>query len=421
MAQNVIYWKFDTNTLYIRGEDATGYTIWSIPSSNYSYSTVPWYSSRSSITSVIFETSIDITTMRYWFYNCTNFNQPITIPSSVTNMESCFSGCTNFNQPITIPSSVTNMYHCFFYCEAFNSTVTFQTPSSVTDMRYCFYNCTSFNQPINIPSSVTDMLCCFDSCTSFNQPVTIPNSAYNMNYCFRDCTSLNSTITINTDSSNYTDIFTDTSLPIYIKGVSKNLNSIANAYSNVSVKRSFLYRMLHYLTQLNAECDYLIRIAETSINVTTTFSSVLQSNLSGVTASTHSEYLIGNYLTVRAVINVNSTAQSTIGTGNVTNRLLCTIKIPDFYYPSSGDTSYASLTNEQKFTRASSVGSYSQAIPTGTSSGNAQPATFYISREYSGNDVLIHFTIGANIVSTTQYELCAIVPVTRIPFNYSEI
>ena len=398
MAQ-IIYWKINNGTLYIRGDSAQNYSEASMVNKPAA-SSWPWHNNRSDIINVVIETDISLSSMQYCFYQCVNLVSFTIQPScsiiDLSSMQSCFEGCTSFNQSITIPNSVSNMSHCF-------------------------QGCTSFNQPIVIPNNAGQLSECFRGCTSFNQPITIPNKVVMMNSCFYNCTSLNSTITINTDSSSYTYIFTGTSLPIYIKGISKNLNSIANEYSNVSVKRSFLYRILHYLTQLDAECDYLARIVETYVNVATTFSSVLQSNLSGVTASTHSEYLIGNYLSVRAVINVNSTAQSTIGKGNVTNRVLCTIKIPDFYYPSSGDTSYASLTNEQRFTRVSSVASYAHAIPTGSSSGNAQPATFYIAREYDGHNVLIHFTIAANIVSTTQYELCAIVPVTRIPFNYSEV
>ena len=289
MVQNVIYWKFDSNdgTLYIRGEDATGYTAWSIPNS-YSYSNVPWYSNRESIISAIIETNIDVTTMAYWFYKCSNFisfnladnvqinnvtnmnfcfaycssfNKSITIPNSVTTIGSCFYSCEAFNQSITIPNSVTNMSFCFYGCEAFNQSITI--PDSVTDMAYCFYNCTHFNQSITIPDSVTDMdycfyncthfdqqiiisdnvinmLYCFCKCISFNQSVIIPDSVTDMAYCFKECVSLNKLIIINSDGE-YLGLFLGTTLSISISGTSTNLNAIANSYSNVSVGSGIIY------------------------------------------------------------------------------------------------------------------------------------------------------------------------------------
>ena len=84
------------------------------------------------------------TNMARTFYNCNNFNQPVTIGNNVTDMYSTFQSCKNFNQPITIPDSVTNMYSTFFSCSNFNQLITI--PDSVTSIgNFTFYYCTIFS------------------------------------------------------------------------------------------------------------------------------------------------------------------------------------------------------------------------------------------------------------------------------------
>ena len=287
MAQNIIYWKFDNNTLYIRGENLSGYTLWYFSNAVSSASEVPWDSNRSSIYSVIIETTINVEWMNYWFYECSNlvsitnfnyihvvslyncfygctsFNQPITIPSSVTDMSYCFRECTSFNQPITIPSSVTNMSNCFRSCNSFDKSIIIS--NSVTDMSYCFYYCTSFNKPITIPSSVTnmtycfayssnfnsqvtfeipssvtDMRYCFYSCISFNKPITIPSSVTNMSNCFRSCTILNNNVVCFNYPTSYSNIFSATAKQITVTLIGdtacdhySDWATILNSYSNV--------------------------------------------------------------------------------------------------------------------------------------------------------------------------------------------
>jgi hypothetical protein len=118
-------------------------------------------------------------------------------------------------------------------------------------------------------------------------------------------------------------------------------------------------------------------------------------------------------------MNLTSSAQSAIGKGNVDNKELCAITIPDFHY--ANESEFGSLSNDERFYKVNGVTSHSQLVWTGTSSGNAQPASFAISRSYSGHDLVITFSIGANIVSTSQYNVDTIISVTRIPFNYAEV
>jgi hypothetical protein len=145
------------------------------------------------------------TNMACTFYNCFNFNQPVTIPNGVTNMMGTFLGCNSFNQPVTIPNSVTNMVETFMGCYRFNQPVTIS--NSVTNMVETFMGCYRFNQPVTIPNSVTNMVETFMGCSPFNQPVTISNSVTNMVETFMGCESFNQPVTIPNSVTNMVETF----------------------------------------------------------------------------------------------------------------------------------------------------------------------------------------------------------------------
>ncbi len=142
---------------------------------NYSsYSAVPWYTYRESITSVtiantvttlgsyVFDNCSNLTSVsmgtgvtfigNYAFYNCSKLTS-ITIPTSVTSIGTdAFSNCSALTS-VTIPSSVTSIGgYAFSNCSALTSVT---IPSSVTSIGgYAFYYCTGLTS-ITIPSSVT--------------------------------------------------------------------------------------------------------------------------------------------------------------------------------------------------------------------------------------------------------------------------
>jgi surface protein len=65
----------------------------------------------------------NITDISFMFWDCTNFNQPLSAwdTSNVTNMSEMFGYCTNFNQPLTTwnTSNVKNMHNMFDVCIIF--------------------------------------------------------------------------------------------------------------------------------------------------------------------------------------------------------------------------------------------------------------------------------------------------------------
>ena len=135
----------------------------------------------------------------YFLMGCYEFNQPITIPSSVFTISTNFLvNCPSFNQPLTIPSNVTSLGNYFLNsCYAFNQPITFQSVSTVIGA-YFLKGCYAFNQPITIPSSVASIETNFlDSCYAFNQPITIPSSVASIGNNFLvSCVSFNQPITI---------------------------------------------------------------------------------------------------------------------------------------------------------------------------------------------------------------------------------
>ena len=119
---------------------------------NYSsYSAVPWYAYRESITSVTIANTVT-TLGSYVFDNCSNLTS-VSMGTGVTFIGNyAFYNCSKLTS-ITIPTSVTSIgTDAFSNCSALTSVT---IPSSVTSIGgYAFYYCTGLTS-ITIPSSVT--------------------------------------------------------------------------------------------------------------------------------------------------------------------------------------------------------------------------------------------------------------------------
>ena len=112
----------------------------------------PWYSYRSSITSVsIIDEGIAPVSTAYWFYDLNNTSLTAIAgldkldTSNVRNMRSLFRHCealTSLNLSGFNTSNVTNMNNMFSSCQALTSLdlYSFNT-ANVTDMKYMFNDC----------------------------------------------------------------------------------------------------------------------------------------------------------------------------------------------------------------------------------------------------------------------------------------
>jgi len=137
---------------------------------NYSgYSSVPWHSYRTAITSITIENGAT-TICKYAFYFCTNLTS-IDIPESVTSIgNSAFRYCTNLTS-IDIPESVTSIGNYAF--EDCTNLASIDIPESVTSIGdNAFQNCTNLTS-IDIPFNVKKIgTLAFYGCSKLNS-VTI--------------------------------------------------------------------------------------------------------------------------------------------------------------------------------------------------------------------------------------------------------
>ncbi|MCD7770685.1 MAG: leucine-rich repeat protein [Oscillospiraceae bacterium] len=174
----------------------------------------PFYSSRSSITSVVIESGVT-SIGSYTFYGCTNL-ESVVIPDGITSIGYCaFKLCTSLTS-VVIPDGITSIGdEAFFQCTSLTSVTigrgitsigdsTFRVctslesiviPDGVTSIgSYAFYKCASLTS-INIPDSVTSIGdFAFSGCSSLTS-VDIPNGVTSIeNSTFSYCTSLESII-----------------------------------------------------------------------------------------------------------------------------------------------------------------------------------------------------------------------------------
>ena len=185
-----------------------------------SYNTIPWYSDRTSITSVLFKegNTIQPSSTSYLFYglsNVTSMDLSNLDTSSVTDMHRMF---TSYYSSIIIglevfdTSNVTDMSDMFFNCKLNSIDLSGWNTSNVTDMSGMFYNCSTLTS-IDLSgwntSNVTVMNNMFYECSSLT---SIDLSGWNtsnvtvMNNMFHGCSSLTSLDLSSFDTSNVTNM-----------------------------------------------------------------------------------------------------------------------------------------------------------------------------------------------------------------------
>ena len=152
-------------------------------------SSAPWYSSRSSITSVIISDGVTSIGEKAFQY-CSSLTS-VTIPNSVTSIGSnAFSGCSSLTS-FMIPNSVTSIGGgAFSGCSSLTS---LEIPNSVTSIGWgTFYGCSSLTS-VTIPNSVTSIGdYAFYGCSSLTS-VTIGNGVTSIgNSAFSVCSGLTS-------------------------------------------------------------------------------------------------------------------------------------------------------------------------------------------------------------------------------------
>ena len=154
-------WNLSNGTLTISGFGAmTDY-------SDNSSSRAPWYSSKSSIKSIVIEDGVE-SIGDYAFQHCYNLTS-ISIPNSVTNIGDYAFQYSKMTS-ITIPNSVIGIGKSVFY--ACSSLTSVTIPNSVTSIGdNAFQYCSSLTS-VTIPNSVTSIGgWAFDGCSSLTSVV----------------------------------------------------------------------------------------------------------------------------------------------------------------------------------------------------------------------------------------------------------
>ncbi|KAA6302014.1 MAG: hypothetical protein EZS26_001830 [Candidatus Ordinivivax streblomastigis] len=137
-------WVLEEGTLTISGEGA-------MPDYSYPSSSAPWYSSRSSITTVVIEDGVT-TIGADAFFDCSSLSS-VTIPNSVTTIGwAAFVGCSSLSA-VTIGNSVTTIGdNAFSYCSSLSLVTIGNSVMSIG--KSAFYGCISLSS-VTIPNSVT--------------------------------------------------------------------------------------------------------------------------------------------------------------------------------------------------------------------------------------------------------------------------
>ncbi|MGM9551562.1 MAG: leucine-rich repeat domain-containing protein [Clostridia bacterium] len=176
---NLTWVLADDGTLTISGTgDMTSWT---------STSSVPWYSYRSSIKSVVIGSGVT-SIGQHAFYDCSSLTG-VAIPNSVTSIgEGAFESCSGLTN-VEIPNSVTSIGEgAFFDCNGLTSVTISDSVTSIGQST--FYGCSSLTD-LEIGSSVKSIgLFAFYGCSSLTG-VAIPDSVTSIGIAtFLDCSSL---------------------------------------------------------------------------------------------------------------------------------------------------------------------------------------------------------------------------------------
>lgn len=215
-----------------------------------SYSTSPFYSRRTSITSFTIGTTVQHIPA-YLCYGMTSLTGTKSFSSSLQSIGAyAFSGCTGLTSiSFSSASNLTSIGERAFYgCTGLTSISSIGSATKLTTIgTYAFYNCNKVTSSITLPASLTTMgTDAFNSCTSMtgltfaegSHLTTLPN------YAFYNCTKLAGTITIPssvTSIGNYAFKNCSTVVAMNLQKAT-NLTSIGTyAFQNMSSVDGLLY------------------------------------------------------------------------------------------------------------------------------------------------------------------------------------
>lgn len=189
---------------------------------------------------------------------------------------------------------------------------------------------------------------------------------------------------------------------------------VTNGFNFIILYDNALYAWLNKcikkLKKINTKLDYMLQLPSEVISPSVSFTS----NISGISSSGNiTARLIGNYLMLFDSLTLTSAAQTSVGTGSFTAKLVGTFTFSNFVLSSP---STSNSTNLQKIYSTTPTGSsYEVTTNTGYTSGNAQPAAFFWRTSISGTTLTVQLYVKAVKTATANWQLGALIPVLRVP------
>ena len=194
----------------IMGNMYTGEVFTGVENTGTSYSSVPWYSKRTSVklAKIADGQVIAPVSCADWFYYCSNMTAfegaERLDTSAVTTMYYMFSNCRAMTEPPAVgnwnTSAVTNMASMFFSCRAMMEPPVMSSwnTSKVTDMSSMFSGCSAMMVPPAVgdwdTSAVTNMASMFYNCSAMTVPPVVSSwntsAVTNMSYMFGGCSKM---------------------------------------------------------------------------------------------------------------------------------------------------------------------------------------------------------------------------------------
>ena len=180
--------------------------------------------------------------------------------------------------------------------------------------------------------------------------------------------------------------------------------------------KTILEKTVDWLDRKNDKLDYYISLVQDPVWLSGTFTA----GQTGVTRSDSSFYMIGNYLHFYVVLNLTSAAQSTFGTGNVTNKEICHFTFSNVYYgDNANDTTkdYSSLTNAERKNKIGFVTGV--GVPINADSNSPVMAAYIINDHTNTSGLNLRLTLMTSAIkaSSSSWTFRGVIPLRRLPWD----
>ena len=187
-------------------------------------------------------------------------------------------------------------------------------------------------------------------------------------------------------------------------------NTDCFVFSNVNRTYYGLFRrMIQWLERRHSELDYYMSLCSTAITPSFTSAKGTYNTVSDADAR-----LIGNYLCIDFRASMTSSQQTSVGTGDITNRVMGTMTFSNFYY--GPDTISTLTTNAERQNKIYGIQSYNISALSAYSTGNAHVGQWAVEASVSGHTLTVEFTLCALQGKTSQVRCICWLPVHRCPW-----